>query len=112
VAHSLGILTYKSRFLGVWLAVNGFTYLALSATGFLLPQYENTVGNITFPILFGEVAFMLWLLVMGAKPQSRHRLIGERLGSNSYLCRMSAGARVRSSGNTCSCHFTGTDAGI
>jgi hypothetical protein len=29
-----------------------------------------------------------------------------------YLCRMSSGALVRSSGNTCSCHLRGTDAGI
>ncbi len=70
----LGRLTYRSRFLprflGVWLIMNGFAYLVLSFTGFLLPQYENRVSNITFPILFGEVVFMLWLLIMGAKPQA------------------------------------------
>jgi hypothetical protein len=33
-------------------------------------------------------------------------------GSPAYLCRMSTGARVRSRGNTCSCHFTGTDVGL
>jgi hypothetical protein len=68
----VGILTYKSRFLprflGVWLVINGFTYLVLSLTGFLLPQYANRVANITFPILTGEVAFTLWLLIIGAKP--------------------------------------------
>jgi hypothetical protein len=31
--------------------------------------------------------------------------------SGAYLCRMSTGARVRSRGNTCSCHLTGTDVG-
>lgn len=68
----LAILTYRSRFLprflGVWLVLNGLAYLAQSFTGFLLPQYENTVANIVFPALTGEVAFMLWLLIRGAKP--------------------------------------------
>jgi hypothetical protein len=69
----LGILTYRSRFLprflGVWLILNGFAYVILSLTGFLLPRYENTVSNLTFPVLTGEIAFMLWLLIKGAKPQ-------------------------------------------
>jgi hypothetical protein len=69
----LGVLTYRSRFLprflGVWLIINGFAYLVLSFTGLLLPQYENRVSDIAFPVLTGEVAFMLWLLIMGAKPQ-------------------------------------------
>jgi hypothetical protein len=70
----LGILAYKSRFLprllGVWLIANGFAYLANSFTGLLLPQYQKAVGNFTFPILTGEVAFLLWLLIMGAKEQT------------------------------------------
>jgi hypothetical protein len=70
----LGILAYKSRFLprllGVWLIANGLAYLANSFTGLLLPQYQKAVGNFTFPILFGEVAFLLWLLIMGAKEQT------------------------------------------
>jgi Domain of unknown function (DUF4386) len=69
----LGILTYRShflpRFLGVWLIVNGLTYLTLSVVGILLPQYEDRVSNITFPLLTGEVAFMLWLVIRGAIPK-------------------------------------------
>jgi hypothetical protein len=69
----LGILVYRSRFLprflGVWLVINGFAYLATSMTGLLLPHYEAAVSNITFPALFGELAFMLWLLIKGAKEQ-------------------------------------------
>jgi hypothetical protein len=69
----LGILVYKSRFLprflGVWLMINGLGYLAMSFTGLLLPHYANAVGNITFPVLTGEVAFVLWLLIKGAKEQ-------------------------------------------
>jgi hypothetical protein len=69
----LAILVYKSRFLprflGVWLTINGFAYLAMSLTGLLLPQYEDTVSNIAFPAQLGEVALMLWLVIKGAKPQ-------------------------------------------
>ena len=67
----LAVLVLRSgflpRFLGVWLIINGFAYLALSLTGLLLPQYEGTVSNIAFPAQLGEVAFMLWLVIKGAK---------------------------------------------
>jgi len=69
----LAILVYRSRFLprflGIWLIINGFAYLAMSFTGLLLPQYEDTVSNIAFPAQLGEIAIMLWLLIKGAKPQ-------------------------------------------
>jgi len=69
----LAILVYRSRFLprflGVWLIINGFAYLIMSFTGLLLPQYEDMVSNIAFPALLGEMAFMLWLVIKGAKPQ-------------------------------------------
>jgi Domain of unknown function (DUF4386) len=69
----LGILTIRSgflpRFLGYWLIINGFAYLALSFSGIFLPQYEHMLSNITFPAILGEMAFMLWLLIKGAKPQ-------------------------------------------
>jgi hypothetical protein len=68
----LALLTYRSRFLprflGVWLMLNGLAYLVLSFVGFLLPQFEETMSNLTFPFLLGEVVFMLWLLIVGAKP--------------------------------------------
>ena len=70
----LGILVYKSRFLprflGVWLIINGFAYLVASFVGLLLPQYGDTVSSIAFPAQFGEIAFMLWLLVMGARERA------------------------------------------
>jgi hypothetical protein len=66
-----GLLVIRSRFLprflGVWLIVNGFAYLASSFTGVLFPRYEDTVSNVLFPALFGEVAIMLWLAIMGAR---------------------------------------------
>jgi hypothetical protein len=68
----LAILVYRShflpRFLGVWLALNGFAYVILSFTGVLLPQYANRVFLLSQPALFAELAFMLWLVVKGARP--------------------------------------------
>jgi hypothetical protein len=66
-----GLLVYRSRFLprilGVWLIMVGFAYLAISLAGLMLPAYETTVWNFAQPVLFGEVAIMLWLSIMGAK---------------------------------------------
>jgi Domain of unknown function (DUF4386) len=68
-----GVLVMRSgflpRILGAWLIVNGFAYVAISFTGLLTPQYSDVVSKITFPILFGEMAITLWLLIMGAKVQ-------------------------------------------
>ena len=66
-----GLLVYRSRFLprvlGIWLILNCFAYLATSITGILWPPYEQTVSNWVFPVMFGELAIMLWLVIMGAK---------------------------------------------
>jgi len=66
-----GLLVYRSRFLprilGLWLILNCFAYLAISITGVLFPQYEQMVFNITFPAMLGELAIMLWLVIMGAR---------------------------------------------
>jgi hypothetical protein len=68
-----GLLVYRSRFLprilGVWLMAGCFGYLALSFTGLLFPSYEDKVGTYTLPLLLSEAAIMLWLVIMGAKPQ-------------------------------------------
>jgi hypothetical protein len=70
----LAMLVYRSRFLprflGVWLIINGFAYLIISFTGLLLPQHEQMAFNIAFPALLGEMAFMLWLVIKGAKAQT------------------------------------------
>jgi len=66
-----GVLVMRSgflpRILGAWLIVNGFAYLAMSFTGLLFPPYGDRVYDLVFPILFGELAIMLWLLIRGAK---------------------------------------------
>jgi hypothetical protein len=70
----LGILAYRSRFmprfLGVWLVINGFAYVIMSLTGVWEPQYEAKLFAYFQPALFGELAFMLWLVIKGAKPAS------------------------------------------
>jgi hypothetical protein len=72
----LALLVYQSRFLprflGVWLAIGGFAYVTLSLTGELLPQYQETVFAYCQPAFFGELAFVLWLLIKGAKPPPLH----------------------------------------
>jgi Domain of unknown function (DUF4386) len=68
----LALLVYRSRFLprflGVWLAIDGSAYVILSLTSVLLPQYQDKVFTYGQPAFFGEVAFMLWLVIRGAKP--------------------------------------------
>jgi hypothetical protein len=67
----LGVLVYRSgflpRFLGIWLFVNGIAYIVLSLTGILAPAYAKSVGTATLPVLFGELALTLWLLIRGVK---------------------------------------------
>ena len=68
----LGSLAYKSRFvprfLGVWLLIGGFAWLVLGCTGFLAPQYQEREFALFQPVFFGEIAFMLWLVIKGARP--------------------------------------------
>lgn len=67
----LGALVWKSgflpRWLGAWLLANGLGYVAISVTGLLLPERLKSVSNLATPLLFGELALMLWLLVVGVR---------------------------------------------
>jgi len=66
-----GLLVFRSgflpRFLGVWLMINCFGYVALSATALFFPDYYGAAFRYSQPVLFGELAIMLWLLIKGAK---------------------------------------------
>jgi hypothetical protein len=70
----LGLLVYRSRFLprllGVWLVFAGVAWVALSLTGVLLPEYMDKVDTWSQPAIFGEIAFMLWLVIRGAVPSA------------------------------------------
>src|SRR5882757_101697 len=71
--YPLGLLVYRSgfipRILGILLMVGCFAYLANSFTSLVLPQYEAAVSRWMNPIQLVEMLFMLWLLIMGAKPK-------------------------------------------
>ena len=64
-----GLLVYRSRFLprflGVWLIIACFAWLAFSFNGLLFP--DDKIFSLIQPFTLGEVAIMLWLVIMGAK---------------------------------------------
>ena len=66
-----GLLVFRSgflpRFIGVWLMINCFGYVALSVIALFFQAYYNTAFTMLQPILFGELVIMLWLLIRGAK---------------------------------------------
>lgn len=66
-----GLLVYRSgflpRLLGVWLMLACFGWLVLSLIALLFPPYYETAFRIEQPVMFAELAIMLWLLIKGAK---------------------------------------------
>ena len=66
-----GLLVFRSgflpRFIGVWLMINCFGYVALCLIALLAPDYYDAAFRWGQPALFGELAIMLWLLIKGAK---------------------------------------------
>jgi len=70
-----GLLVIRSgflpKFLGYWLILNGIAYLVDSFCGVVLPHYEDVVSRAALPFQLGEVAIMLWLLIVGARPARR-----------------------------------------
>ena len=69
----LALLVFRSRFLprflGVWLTLAGFAWVILSLVSVLAPEYQSKLYTYSQPAIVGEIAFMLWLLIKGAKPQ-------------------------------------------
>src|SRR5262249_7108828 len=67
----LGLLIFRSgflpRFIGVWLIVNGFAWIALCLVGLFAPQYSSIVYNSAQPALFGELVLTFWLLIKGVR---------------------------------------------
>lgn len=68
----LGYLVFKSELfpgiLGILLAIAGLGYVLDSFAIFLLPQYEALFAQIMQPpVIIGEMAFMLYLLVKGVR---------------------------------------------
>ena len=72
-----GLLVFRSgflpRFLGIWLIIACFSYVALSAIAIFAPIYYEAAFKWLQPAFFAELAIMLWLLIRGAKvTQSPH----------------------------------------
>ncbi len=67
----LGMLVLRSgfipRILGVLLMLAGIAYLASSSTSLVLPQYADTVGQVVMVLYFGELPFIVWLLIWGVR---------------------------------------------
>ncbi len=68
-----GLLVFRSgflpRFIGVWLMINCFAYVILSMTSLFFSAYTDKLFVWLQPVLFGELAIMLYLLIKGAKVQ-------------------------------------------
>jgi hypothetical protein len=73
----LGLLVYRSGFiprvLGVLLMLNTFTFPVNSLMWLVLPEYAHIVSRWMKPFGFGEIVFMLWLVIMGARPKAKIR---------------------------------------
>jgi hypothetical protein len=69
----LGLLVYRSgffpRILGVLLIVACFAYVVESFAPWVLPQYDDILSWWTAKLRLGELLFMFWLLIIGAKPK-------------------------------------------
>jgi Domain of unknown function (DUF4386) len=68
----LALLVYRSgffpRILALPLVLTCFSYVADSLSSYLLPQYADTISQWMAPLRLGELVFILWLLIVGARP--------------------------------------------
>lgn len=66
-----GLLVVRSGFLprwiGIWLIIECFAWLILSPIALFWPDYYGMAFRYSTPIMFAEIAIMLWLLIKGAK---------------------------------------------
>lgn len=69
----LGLLVFRSgflpRLLGVWLIIAGLGWLVVSVIALVSPSNYDTAFRFAQPVVLGEMAFALWLLIKGAKVQ-------------------------------------------
>ncbi len=68
----LALLVYRSRFLprfiGVWLALGGVGNVMLSLADVTFPRLQHIAGVYSQWANLGEIVFMFWLLIRGARP--------------------------------------------
>ncbi len=58
---------FMPRWLGYWLVLDGFAWMVVSVIWFLAPEYTGTLFRWFQPVFLGELAAMLWLLIVGAR---------------------------------------------
>ena len=82
-----GLLVFRSGFLprwiGVWLIINCFGYVFLSVIGFFFPAYTDKAFLYMQPVLLGEMAIMLYLLIRGANVKATPAAISLSAGLQS-----------------------------
>lgn len=64
---------FLPRLLAAWLLLNGIAYIAQCITGFAWPSFAPTLSSLCAPVQFGEIAFALWLIALGARPGFRQK---------------------------------------
>ena len=84
---SLGFLVLGSaflpRFLGVLLAITGLSWLARTVASFLALPLAEVLSNVLMAAaVFGELAFLLWILVMGVDAKGWRDQAGAVLGES------------------------------
>jgi hypothetical protein len=69
----LGLLVYRSgfipRFVGILLMLNCMTYVLGTFASILTPHHTHLIHQWLKPFSFGELIFMLWILIIGATPK-------------------------------------------
>lgn len=73
--YPFGLLVWRSGFIprifGVFLMIAGTAYFVGALTSMLAPQYTGAVNKVAFPMYFGEVPIIFWLLIKGVR-EPRH----------------------------------------
>ncbi len=71
----LGLLVFRCdflpRILGVLLMIGCLAWLTSAFTALVLPSYQDGVTRWTNPLELVEMIFMVWLIVMGARPKAQ-----------------------------------------
>jgi hypothetical protein len=76
----LGLLVLRCgflpRFLGIWLIIACFGWLVVSTVALMFPTYYDAAFSFAQPVVLGEMAFALWLLLKGPSTKQDSGLPG------------------------------------
>lgn len=72
-----GLLIVRSEFvprlLGVWLLLDGLAWMGSSTVAILTPEYNDVAFKAAQPLVFAELAVMLWLITVGVRVRATDR---------------------------------------